>query len=60
MPITQIIQIIQDYYPDRIQLGTMPADCIDIEHAIGVDARKIAFAINKAAEYSQCEAQEAV
>lgn len=56
MTIPEIIQVISDYFPERIHLGTMPSECIDLEHALDVDARKIAFAINQAAmDYSQIE-----
>lgn len=56
MTLIEIIQVIQDYFPERIHFGTMPSECTDLEHVLNVDARRIAFAINHlACEYAAIE-----
>lgn len=56
MSVSEISQIIQDYFEDRIRLGTSPNDVQDIADTIGVNANIVAATINQlACEYLSIE-----
>lgn len=56
MTLMETIQVIQDYYPERVQFGVLPTECLDLADILSVSPRRVAFAINQlACEFAAIE-----